>query len=358
MKKVLFFLSFAACTVFTLSCNKELVENKSAESAPISINVRVNNGLAGNIVASGTKVTGLTENDAERNDAAEEARVNSLQVFVFKDEQCESSSGVLTGTLSSSIPVTSGERTIWAVVNAPDLGKPSTLTALSTSLSKLSDNELNSFVMSGSVRQTVRDGGTVDVTVKRIVARVSVNKVSTAFKDARSGYSVDLQSMYLINVPGDSMYGSVYESTSWINKLAHNDASYDDLLYDDIDEVIKNGKPHVTSHYFYPYPNVYPQVEDNFSDTWAPRGSILVLQVRLLNDVGNPVDLSKTGQTVGYYPIVLPVIERNKTYTIGEVILTKLPGLVPYKPIETGESYVNIVVNEWEDGLYIPELTI
>ena len=52
----------------------------------------------------------------------------------------------------------------------------------------------------------------------------------------------------------------------------------------------------------------------------------------------------------GYYPLELPVLERNKTYIINELILKHRPGDVPYKPIETGDAAVNLSVRDWESG--------
>ena len=50
----------------------------------------------------------------------------------------------------------------------------------------------------------------------------------------------------------------------------------------------------------------------------------------------------------GYYPIILPPLERNKAYIIEEVRITRLPGSEPFKPIETGEAQVSITVCNWE----------
>jgi hypothetical protein len=69
------------------------------------------------------------------------------------------------------------------------------------------------------------------------------------------------------------------------------------------------------------------------------------------------VDVTLDGER-GYYPIELPVLERNKTYSIEEIVLTRRPGDVPYKPIETGEATAQITVAEWELGLNLGTITI
>ena len=79
----------------------------------------------------------------------------------------------------------------------------------------------------------------------------------------------------------------------------------------------------------------------------------------MLDESGIPIELQNTDhQTVGYYPLPLPPMERNKTYSISEVKITRLPGDVPYKPIETGESKVTISVAEWELGLNLGTVSI
>ena len=60
----------------------------------------------------------------------------------------------------------------------------------------------------------------------------------------------------------------------------------------------------------------------------------------------------------GYYPIVLPLLERNKTYIIDEMIIRHLPSDKPYKPLETGDASVQITVNEWEVGLNMGKVTL
>ena len=60
----------------------------------------------------------------------------------------------------------------------------------------------------------------------------------------------------------------------------------------------------------------------------------------------------------GYYPIELPVLERNKTYVIDELVVKHRPGEEPYKPLETGDATVQITVNDWETGLNLGTLTL
>lgn len=335
MRKIFYFL--ALLPMFALaSCNKG-PEASSAPGKKVDVTISIQG------TRDATKAVGTTY--------ANESMVNSLQVFVFNGQALEDHKSVASA-MSVVISATSGMRTIYAIVNAPELydqlgGAGMTLSGLQGAVSRLSDNGLNNFIMTGSVSQELVDGGTIPIDVRRIVSRVSIGKISTNFKESRANYTVDLLGIYLINVAGEAGYG-VDGTTQWINMLAHNDAAYDALLFDDLTgTTISNAAPHAVEHAFYPYPNSAPNGHDA---TWNPRNSMLVIEVNLNTDDNQVIH--------GYYPIDLPALERNKTYIIDEVQLTRLPGDVPYSPIETGESSVTITVHEWEVGLNLGNIVI
>lgn len=367
MKKALLF-SAAFAALALVSCNREPVASVSPDDGkPVEVTVEIRGAAA-------TRVTGVVSQEG-RMDSASEAKVNNLQIFVFKDGQREAYRKV-TDALSALVPATSGQRDVWAVVNAPDLDALMTVDELKAAVTKLSENAADSFVMTGSVTQDLVDGGQVPITVKRIVARVSINKISTDLKDYRANYSVRVHGIYLINVAGDNNYDVSGEPGTWVNKLGHVDADYDPLLADALTAVVvKNsvydGETLVTDnsyrqeHVFYPYPNAIGTDVDgyvaDYSDTWSPRATILVIEASMLDGNGEAIEIepvNHAGQTVGYYPIVLPHLERNKTYVIDEVCITRLPGTEPYKPIETGETQVTIIVNDWEVGLNLGTVRI
>lgn len=337
MRKSIILLAASAALALPLSCQKEAGAGPAREASPVEVTVSVQGAPA-------TRATGTTY--------ADESKVNSLQVFVFNVNDREAYRSV-TGAMSALVPATAGERTVWAVVNAPDLSGVNTLTGLKDSLSLLSGNARDSFVMTGSSTLELVDGGNVPVTVKRIVARVSVGKISTNLQDYRENYTVSVEGIYIINVAASSKYEVGGEAAEWANKLGHNDTAYDALLYDALTGVtVSNGHPYETEHAFYPYPNIHPlEGEQNYSPEWSPRGSMLVIEATMYEDDGVTAHH-------GYYPIALPAIGRNKTYIIEEVCITRLPGDVPYKPIETGETQVTVTVDDWELGLNLGTVTI
>ena len=246
--------------------------------------------------------------------------------------------------MTAQLTATSGERTVWALVNAPALKDVSTESELKAKVSQLGDNKTDAFVMSGSTQQELKDGGTVPVTVKRIVSRVSVKKISTDFQYSLAQETLTIDGIYLINVAGDNTYAADGTPGTWVNQLGHKDSGLDALLYDKLSSTtVNNAKPYTKEHVFYPYPN--PTKDDVYDATWKPRHTLLVVEVTF-------------EKKKGYYPVVLPVLERNKTYVIDELVIRHRPGDVPYKPIETGDATVQITVNEWELGLNMGKITL
>lgn len=386
MKKALLF-SAALAAMALVSCNRQDQPSVKVidDGTPVQVTVTINDRSD----FPSTRVTNVTYSD--------ESKVNTLQVFVFNGDEREAYRNV-SSSLQALVPATSGERTVWAIVNAPDLSEVMSLSALRAAATQLVDNSRDNFVMTGSVTQELVDGGNVPVTVKRIVSRVSVNKISTSLKDYRAEYSVKVNKIYLINVAADNKYDVGGAPAAWINKLgwdAEAGEKADALLYEALGEegagiVVKNnqytkeGEPvdedhaynesthkladgvsvavdnsHTKEYVFYPYPNIYPVTgtPDTYADEWNPRGTLLVLEVNMFDGNGDAIALPN-GATTGYYPIIMPALERNKTYIVEEIRITRLPGESPYKPIETGEAKVTIVVDEWELGLNMGTVSI
>ena len=131
--------------------------------------------------------------------------------------------------------------------------------------------------------------------------------------------------------------------------MNHEDAVADAFLYDALDQTIENNASYEVEHAYYPYPNSVAasvkDLDDENRGTWSGRKSILCIEVEF-------------DGVSGYYPIELPVIERNKTYTIDEVVITRSPTDKPYDPIDTGVATVSITVEEWELGLSLGTVTI
>ncbi len=322
--KIPYFFSAVLAALTLLSCERESIDS---ENKPVEVNVTI----------LGTAPTRVT---AVKN--ANESKVKNLQVYVFNNGKLEDYQDA-GAAMTAQLTATSGLRTVWALVNAPTLKNLTTESELKKEVSKLSDNKPDALVMVGSTSLELKDKLTVPITVKRFVSRVSIKKISTDFQLALASESVSIEGIYLINVAGDNTYASNGTPSTWVNQLKHKDSNYDALLYDKVSATVNNNKAYEKEHVFYPYPN--PTEQDTYDASWAPRHTILVVEVTFQNKKG-------------YYPVVLPVLERNKTYVIDEMILRHLPNDDPYKPLETGDASVQISVNEWQIGLNMGIITL
>ncbi len=322
--KIIYLFSAALAALTLLSCERE---NINAESKPIKVTVSIQG-------TAPTRATSVSYSD--------EAKVESLQVYVFNNGKLEDYQNA-GAAMAAQLTATSGLRTVWALVNAPTIKDLTTENELKAKVSRLADNDIDAFVMVGSTSQELKDRLTIPITVKRFVSRVSIKKISTDFQEALSSQTVSIDGIYLINVAADNTYAADGTPNTWVNQLKHKDNDYDALLYDKVSATVSNKKAYEKEHVFYPYPN--PTNQDTYDSAWAPRHTILVVEVTLQNKKG-------------YYPVVLPILESNKTYVIDEMIIRHLPNDDPYKPLETGDASVQITVNEWEVGLNMGKITL
>ena len=308
-----------------LACSRALEVPVEESSIDITVTVR------------GPEATRVTDASA-----SDESKVRNLQVFVFRDGLLEDYRDAGEAT-SATLTVTAGVRTVWAVVNAPSLSGVVAQEELEGHVSSLSDNRPDAFVMGGSETRNLTDGGTVSVTVHRIVSRVSVGRITTGFEYALAAEDLHLDALWLVNVAADARLGTQAAPGAWANRLAHTDASLDPLLYDRVDAVVNNGTPYGKPHVFYPYPN--PTEVSAYTGEWCPRHTMLVVEVTLEGKKG-------------YYPVELPVLERNRSYAIGEIHITHYPGDNPYVPVVTGETAVPVIVKDWENNVNLGTITI
>ena len=273
-----------------------------------------------------TKVTGIAEED----------RINSLQVLVFRPD------GVLDAYSSgngSSLEVecTSGTREFIAIANAPDLSGIASMSELESARSLLSHNASDNFVMAGSSTQTIdKAENEVPVSVSRLVARVSVEQITNSLSAvAYSDTEITLRSIYLSNAAGDRKYLEQDTPSVWLNRLG-TQSDIGDLLHSgELDCSIANGESYTDTHRFYCYPN--PTVSDSDEEIWCPRYTRLVIAAEI------------SGKTY-YYPISIGNIIANHSYILKNVEITRLGSDSPELPVETGTVSMTITVLDWQDG--------
>lgn len=278
------------------------------------------------VPVSATKVT----------EAVGENAVNDLQVLVFrKDGALDAYSSADIGILT--VECTAGERIFVAAVNAPDLSHISSLSQFTEARSDLSDNAVADLVMAGSVSATVDEAEvSVTVEVSRLVARVAVLKITNAMSaPAYSSIPIVLRGMYLSNVAGDCPYLHADAPTLWYNKVGIRSGCPELLYSGSVSYSLEQGASHTEPNYFYCYQNSTEY--DSQSGIWSPRYTRLVLETQI------------DGKFY-YYPVSLPGIERNHTYDIEEIRLTRLGSDAPDKLVDTGAVEVRIRIVDWQDG--------
>lgn len=320
MKKSNITLLAFACLASLISCNeKEDVLSEGYFHTKVSI--------AG---ASPTKATGVS--------SSEEDNVKSLQLIVF-DENGNKEYYVNAGNSKTGEIITKdGKKTVMAIVNAPSVESAGSYSQLMGMTTLLSDNTLGSMVMTGEVQAVIQSGGELSIPVSRIISKVMIKKITSAFKSSTlSSKEFKIKSIYLINVAGDNKYSATASPSIWYNKLSEgrNDPSCSSfsLLSDPVNSVIAPKSSYTKEHSFFCYPNL--TADESFDSTWSPRHTMLVIDALL-------------GGEQTYYPIELPVIGRNKCIIIDELIVTRKGSDYPYIPVSDGTCAVTVEIVPWD----------
>ena len=237
-------LAFALATLFS-SCNKfEAPRLQDASEQRYNIDVT----LGGAAIEVETKVTGEAATVG-----ANEARVNSLQVLVFKGDFIDAYG--TSATTSVSVSCTAGTRTIYAVVNGPDLSSVTSLSALESRVVDLSINRTNSFVMVGSTSTTLPGTKSVSIPVSRLVSRIVLKKITRNFlAPALQNMSFSVDSIYVVNAAGNYNYKMDAAPGKWYNE-SKDKGEVTELLRDTPGASIANNASYNTPHYFYVMPN-------------------------------------------------------------------------------------------------------
>ena len=285
-----------------------------------------------------------------------ETKVNDVQVLVFD------STGALnayvdadTKTSGISISTTAGSKTVWAVVNGPNLSSITTLSALQSTAVDLSANsttETTGFVMAGSTTCTVgSSAATASVAVKRLVARVALQKINNSLPGSYGALTVN--NVTLINVAGNQNLAGTASVSTWYNKMGRKDgatatgqiidgstyvASHPTLTFKSVGSPIANGGSltPTTPYLFYCYPNSTTTDATGWSSSFTARKTRLVVAATI-------------GGTKYYYPVVIDTPARNTAYTV-ELTITGLGSTDPDKPVQKGSITASVTVEGWASG--------
>lgn len=255
-----------------VGCNKnESLPSPEREEGAIS---QVN--LCITTDSGSTKAVGTAHNRKDEFNA-----IGKLDVFVFASngeldtyKSFSASEITFNEDLSSveGLKLTSktGEKQIYAVANAHNdaLQGVKSLTDFSAACSKLKDENLESFVMTGHISKRLDDVADVTIPVHRLVARIVVESIRTSFTGTRyQGQLLSNVSLFLTNVKSQASYATGEGKSPLFNedKEENNDLAMANMLSDDLQGVVICDDGYETSHYFYCYENASsdPESDDN-----------------------------------------------------------------------------------------------
>lgn len=309
MKKSIF--AFAAALAALVACNKNDVAPMQPQNQPETLKpCELTVGVCGAM----TKATAVTTEN--------EAKVNNLQIFVFRGDDLDAYASV-DNAKEITLSCTAGEREVYALVNAPDYSAVPGKAALLAKVSELSANSLTNFEMVGSKSVTLPQASTVSIDVNRIASRVVLKKITRNFTSAALqtlDFTVD--AIYLVNVAGSTSYDLSAAPATWYN-VAENKGELASLLYDAPASAVANGQSYETVHTFYGYPN-----------DLAVNTTRIVIETTL-------------GTTKYYYPINLPQMDSNKSYEIEEVKITRPGSDNPDEPVSFADATFSVNVIDW-----------
>lgn len=315
MKNFFNILGIALSTAFVLSsCHKSIDPTVQAglDEPRFSLEVSLG-GSAGQVE---TKVTGETASIS-----AGESKVSSLQVLVFRGDFLDAYAK--TTSASASVSCTKGSRTVYAVVNAPDLSGISSLAALKSKVVDLADNSATSFVMVGSKSVTIPASGAVSIDVERIVSRVVVKSISRDFESpSLAALSFKVDKIYLVNAAGSAKLDLSGAPGKWYNE-GSNKSQVAALISDSPAAAIADKASYSTPHYFYAMPNPA-----------SSKKTLLVIEATL-------------GTQKYYYPVELPALEHNCSYEISKVTVKRPGSDTPTEPVTSSSASFTVKVTPW-----------
>lgn len=322
MKRKIFCAAMLALVL--VSCEKKGTDLSDAATGTVPLEIR--------FVSEETKAAGVGGN--------EEKKVSDYQVLIYdmSSRMLEAYSTPDPASSSVSMECTTGPKEVIVLANAPDVSGIVSYDTFLKTKSKLSDNSIGRLVMEGHASPNLTAaGGTVNVDIKRVVAKVVLDGITVDFEqNAYDNMDFILKRVYLTNVAADKSYlAETADPASWYNKIIRTSApEVDELLYEDLGNMnIKTTKLYKQQHHFYCYPN--PHTADSFdSDVWNPRPTRLVVEATI-------------GNVPYYYPVALPELKQNTRYHVSLRIIR--PGSTsPEQDMDKYAVSFNITIEEWK----------
>ncbi len=273
-------------------------------------------------------------------DASEvyESQVNDVQVLVFDEEGRLNAYKSTSSKDEITMTTTFGSKTVWAVVNGPDLTSVRTLKTLASTSLDLGDNSVvpdRGFVMAGSAEVAVdKDYVPAFIDVRRLTSRVAVCSIANRLPEAYP--EMTIESVMLANVPGNQNIAGTAAISTWYNRAGRHDGACPDLTFCSPGETVSNGGKLEKTWRFYSYPNNTVSDASGWTDPFTARKTRLVVTAVI------------AGERY-HYPVVLESLERNKAYTVNMTI-TGLGSSDPDRKVEKGTVSSTVLVKAWDPG--------
>ena len=313
---------------------------------------------------------GLPDVGTKATTAASESekKLTSLNLYVFDANGMLDISHACTSSEISAKKATlrlkTGKKTVVAAANLSGdvltaADKVCTLGDLDAVTYNLSDN-VSAFVMYGKGSATVASetGGSVTVTLKRGVSRVTLASVKNSLPAAYG--AVKLQRAFLCNVVGNQDLSGSASPATWLNQEATSDhkkahvigkgsykAQVAELTYVSLGaESVAAGskKSYSPAKPFYAFPNALKTPNNGFNSTFTPTATVLMVVVEIKG-------------VNYYYPVPLKNgIEANTSYQV-DLTLSGLGNTEddPFKKIEKADLSATVSISDWTTGSGISE---
>lgn len=236
------------------------------------------------------------------------------------------------------LQATAGKREIFAILNMDehDFSAVCTKSDLLSSVSRLEENKDGRFHMTGFRIVELKEGGNLlDITVRRFAARVKLKKITRGFSPkALAKQDFVIKEVFLSNAIRQSGFSSDYmpSEDDFVNKLGVTDTRFDYWLRRRIDRALVQNESFDTEQVLYTYPN--PFTIDAQEGPFTARNTKLVVHASL------------DGESC-YYVIALGALERNKSYEISELTLTRRGTDTPEEGMDLSGCEFKFSVSPW-----------
>lgn len=333
-----------------VSCQKDFTPDTVNEDLPACLAIEVNIGG----YPCYTKASSTYEYPYEK-------KVNSVNYYVFNSSGMLEASFSNTSTSAVQRTLTTGTKTIYALVNMPAsrFSSCKTLSELESKCAFLSDIDDYGMPMSGKKTVTITTGAnTVTINVERLLSRITIEDIYNELSNSLEGEDIELGQIYLTNLIGsNTIAGGTPSSYQWYNFAGRRDDAtgpediieyvYDcAFLYWNLYEefcIVSWGDSDCPSTPLYFFPNNTTTTDRNgWSTTKTARFTRLVVEAFI------------RGERY-FYPINLNGAKRNTAYDLYLTITH--PGSLDPDTFDWAEIQ-DVVINiggfdEWDDDFVI-----